>query len=281
MLHCSEILVEISMQSSLTDPHKPIDLLPCQLQNPVNPADLVKSWRTIKQLKSLNPHGLQNTTFLCKASLKGRDCTKGWFYRSCFHCKRSISWDGINSFCIEGYPSNPPPVPQYKLNAVMEDTTGTMDVMTFDGLAWKLVGAAAEELAGEVTGKKISAVLRSRQSHSFVIDAANRCFVVKHIPNEDELQLISSADVAAGGDPLLSEEEGSSVSYDSSPVKIVKKEKMVVKEESEVESGCESPQGGGSPASYSSSSPAKKEKVEIKEERDPKRQRITKGNEAE
>lgn len=56
---------------------------------------------------------------------------------------------------------------------------------------------------------------------------------------------------------------------------------MVVKEESEVESVCESPQGGGSPASYSSSSPAKKEKVEIKEERDPKRQRITKGNEAE
>ena len=46
---------------SLTDPHKPILLHPCQVQNPVNPADLVKNWRTIKQLKSLNPHELEVT----------------------------------------------------------------------------------------------------------------------------------------------------------------------------------------------------------------------------
>lgn len=37
----------------------------------------------------------------------------------------------------------------------------------------------------------------------------------------------------------------------------------MVKEESEVESVCESPQGGGSPASYSSSSPAKKVEYDI------------------
>ncbi|PVH39285.1 hypothetical protein PAHAL_5G470000 [Panicum hallii] len=35
-------------RASLTDPHKPIHLLPCQVQNPVNPTDLVKNWRTIK-----------------------------------------------------------------------------------------------------------------------------------------------------------------------------------------------------------------------------------------
>jgi hypothetical protein len=45
---------------------------------------------------------------------------------------------------------------------------------------------------------------------------------VKHILNDDGLQLIGSAQVAAGGGPLLSEEEGSSISYESSPVKIVK-----------------------------------------------------------
>ncbi|KAG2587062.1 hypothetical protein PVAP13_5NG097400 [Panicum virgatum] len=99
--------------ASLTDPHKPILLHPCQVQNPVNPADLVKNWRTIKQLKSLNPHELEpGTTFLCRATLKGIDCTKGWFYWSCFHCKRSISRDGINSLCIQGCPKNPPPVPR-------------------------------------------------------------------------------------------------------------------------------------------------------------------------
>jgi len=102
-------------RASLMDPHKSILLLPCQLQNPVNPSHLVKNWRTIKQLKNLNPHELQQgTTFLCRATLKGIDCTKGWFYQSCFHCKSSISGDGINSFCIQGCPDNPPPVPQYE-----------------------------------------------------------------------------------------------------------------------------------------------------------------------
>ncbi|KAG2587063.1 hypothetical protein PVAP13_5NG097400 [Panicum virgatum] len=104
--------------ASLTDPHKPILLHPCQ----------------------------PGTTFLCRATLKGIDCTKGWFYWSCFHCKRSISRDGINSLCIQGCPKNPPPVPRYKLNAVMEDMTGAMDVMIFDDKAQELVGAAAEEL---------------------------------------------------------------------------------------------------------------------------------------
>ncbi|CAL4958070.1 unnamed protein product [Urochloa decumbens] len=233
-------------RESLMDPHKPIDLLPCQVQNPVNLADLVKSWRTIKQLKSLNPHELQwGTTFLCTATLKGIDCTRGWFYWSCFHCKRSIGVvDGIFSSCIHGCPKDPPPFRRYKLNAVMEDATGTMDVMIFDDQARQLLGAAAEEFVGGVTGEKISAVLCSHQSRSFVIAAANGCFVVKHILNEDELQLIGSAQVAAGGDPLLLEEESSSVSYNSGPIKI-KEEIMVVKEESEAGGGCESTQDGG------------------------------------
>ncbi|RLN23260.1 hypothetical protein C2845_PM07G02000 [Panicum miliaceum] len=169
--------------------------------------------------------------FRARASLKGIDCTKGWFYWSCFHCKRSISRDEINSLCIQGCPKNPPPVPR----------------------------------------------------HAFVIAAANGCFVVKHILNDDELQLIGAAQVAAGGGPLLSDEEGSSISYESSPAKIVKKEKMMDEEESEAGVCCELPQGGGSPASCSTSSPVKKEKMAIKEkeEREPKRQKIAKYNEAE
>ena len=83
----------------------------------------------------------------------------------------------------------------------MEDTTGTMDVMIFGDQAQELIGAAAKELVGEVTGEMISAVLCSHRSHSFVIAAANGCFVVKHILNDNELQLIGSAQVAAGCGP--------------------------------------------------------------------------------
>ena len=105
----------------------------------------------------------------------------------------------------------------------MEDMTGAMDVMIFDDKAQELVGAAAEELVREVTGEDISAVLCSHQSHAFVIAADKGCFVVKHILNDDELQLIGSAQVAAGCGPLQSEEEGSSISYERSPIKCAKK----------------------------------------------------------
>lgn len=44
---------------SLDGPHKPIDRLPCRLQKPVNPTELVDSWRTIKQLTSLNSDELE------------------------------------------------------------------------------------------------------------------------------------------------------------------------------------------------------------------------------
>jgi hypothetical protein len=45
--YISPVLTVLCVRS-LTDPHKPIHLLPCQVQNPVNPTDLVKNWRTIK-----------------------------------------------------------------------------------------------------------------------------------------------------------------------------------------------------------------------------------------
>ena len=37
----------------------------------------------------------------------------------------------------------------------MEDTTGTMDVMIFGDQAQELIGAAAKELVGEVTGEML------------------------------------------------------------------------------------------------------------------------------
>jgi hypothetical protein len=44
---------------SLDGPYKPIDRLPCRLQKPLNPTELIDSWRTIKQLRNLNSDELQ------------------------------------------------------------------------------------------------------------------------------------------------------------------------------------------------------------------------------
>ncbi|CAO2204677.1 unnamed protein product [Urochloa humidicola] len=164
------ILEVQELRTSFADQHKPIDRLPCQLQNPVNPTELVKRRRTIEQLKSLNPHELHwRTIFLCTVTLKGINCTKDWWYEGCFHCGWPIIWDESKPLCIKGCPNNVSPVLLYKLDAVMEDTTGAMNIMIFGEQAQKLVGLSAEELVGETTGETISAIISSHRSHGLVV----------------------------------------------------------------------------------------------------------------
>ncbi|KAL6627465.1 hypothetical protein ACP70R_031191 [Stipagrostis hirtigluma subsp. patula] len=227
-------------RASLHDPHILITQLPCQQQNPVNPMEeLVKSWRTIEQLKSLNPHELHKTKYLCRANLKGIDCTKPWWYWSCFHCKLSTCGNVGKFRCIQDCPDNRSPVIRYKLDAVIEDATGAMNVMIYDEQARELVGVAAEDLIEETEGDddgsrcttEISDVTCWCRSRVFVVSFNNGNFVVKCILNDDALQLSGLVQMAAGGSGLLSQEIGSSASYSCSSQ--VKEEKMVIKEESE------------------------------------------------
>ncbi|KAG0536617.1 hypothetical protein BDA96_03G079000 [Sorghum bicolor] len=157
-------------RASLDGPYKPIDRLPCRLQKPLNPTELIDSWRTIKQLRNLNSDELQRT-WLCRATLKGIDSNKGWSYQSCFHCHHSVSWDGSKFLCNYGCPNNKLSV-RYKLDAVIKDETDSMNVMIFDGPAQKLVGVPAEELNGEVTGDDISAVISSQHRRAFVMTSS-------------------------------------------------------------------------------------------------------------
>ncbi|CAL4958067.1 unnamed protein product [Urochloa decumbens] len=182
-----DILEVQELRASLADQHKPIDRLPCQLQNPVNLTELVKSRRTIEQLKSLNPDELHwGTIFLCTVTLKGINCTKDWWYKGCFHCEWPISWDGSKPFCIKGCPNNALPVLLYKLDAVMEDTTGAMNIMIFGKQAEVLVGLSADKLVGEITGEQISAVISSHQSRALVVGPHRGGFVVAGVPNDDD-----------------------------------------------------------------------------------------------
>ncbi|XP_039783812.1 uncharacterized protein LOC120650676 isoform X1 [Panicum virgatum] len=66
-----------------------------QQENPVpkkSPAQkLAESWRTIEQLKSLNPEEYdEDTSFLCRVSLIDIDCSSGWCYLGCNTCQKSM-----------------------------------------------------------------------------------------------------------------------------------------------------------------------------------------------
>ncbi|KAM0923440.1 hypothetical protein ACQ4PT_005536 [Festuca glaucescens] len=186
--------------------------------------ELRSSWRTIKQFQSLDPFESQkNTRFLCRASIIKIDCAKGWSYHGCFHCRRSISGDGSEFWCNRCDSVNKKrkgPVWWYKLDAVVENATGTMNLMIFAEEAQELIGVAAEDLFDEITNENrhtvpdaISNLIGSTHAFQVSIDDRSLGFVVKWVLNDDDLMLLkhsSSSQMTVGGDSPLPEEDGSS-----------------------------------------------------------------------
>ncbi|XP_025792793.1 uncharacterized protein LOC112873913 [Panicum hallii] len=125
-----------------------------QQENPVpkkSPAQkLAESWRTIEQLKSLDPEEYdEDTSFLCKVSLIHIDCSNGWCYLGCDTCQKSMYGAPRKYKCSRCGPIKRP-IQWYKLKAKVQDATGTMNLMIFCEVAEELVGVSAEELVEEI-----------------------------------------------------------------------------------------------------------------------------------
>ncbi|CAM0882948.1 unnamed protein product [Alopecurus aequalis] len=100
---------------------------------------LAESWRTIKQIKSLDPEEYdEDTMFLCRVSLTDIDCTSGWCYLGCNFCQKSLG--RVTNYRYL----------RYKLKAKVQDATGTMKLMIFCEVAEELVGVSAEELVDKI-----------------------------------------------------------------------------------------------------------------------------------
>ncbi|KAM0901562.1 hypothetical protein ACQ4PT_019906 [Festuca glaucescens] len=220
---------------SLQHPKFPIVHHQSQQESPAAPAEesrsiskrtqeLRSSWRTIKQLESLDPFELpENARFLCKVSLVKIDCTNGWCYRGCFDCKRSISQNGSEVWCSQCASVNKKrkrPVWLYELDAVVEDATGTMNLMIFDEEAMGLIGVAAEDLVDEITDENrrilphaISVLVGSTHAFGVAINERSLGCVAEWVLNDDQLMLLQhsgSSQMTVGGDSPSPVEEGSS-----------------------------------------------------------------------
>uniref|UniRef100_K4AJF5 Replication factor A C-terminal domain-containing protein n=1 Tax=Setaria italica TaxID=4555 RepID=K4AJF5_SETIT len=125
-----------------------------QQENPVpkkSPAQkLAESWRTVEQLKSLDPEEYdEDTTFLCRVSLIDIDCSSGWCYLGCDICQKSMYGAPRKYKCGRCGPIKRP-IQWYKLKTKVQDATGTMNLMIFCEVAEELVGVSAEELVDEI-----------------------------------------------------------------------------------------------------------------------------------
>ncbi|CAN6298964.1 unnamed protein product [Urochloa humidicola] len=107
-------------------------------------------WRTIDQIKRLKRREYdEDTMFLCRASLIDIDCTDRWCYLGCDTCQKSMHGASSKYRCIRCGPIKRP-IYWYKLNAKVQDATGTMNLMIFCEVAEELVGVSAEELVYKI-----------------------------------------------------------------------------------------------------------------------------------
>jgi hypothetical protein len=110
---------------------------------------------------------------------------------------------------------------------VVEDATGTMNLMIFDEDAEGLIRVAAEDLVDEITDENrrilpdaISDLISSTHAFEVAINHRSLGCVVKWVLNDDDLMLLkhsgSSQVTVGGGSPLPEEDSSSSASSCSS-----------------------------------------------------------------
>ncbi|CAL4977748.1 unnamed protein product [Urochloa decumbens] len=90
-------------------------------------------------------------------------------------------------------------IQRYKLDAVMEDTTGAMNIMIFGKQAQMLVGLSADKLVGETTGEQLSAIISSHHSCALVVGPHRGGFVVAGVLKDDACMLAVQLKMEAGG----------------------------------------------------------------------------------
>nr|CAD1833539.1 unnamed protein product [Ananas comosus var. bracteatus] len=88
-----------------------------------------------------------NTKYTCKAQLLTINTDFGWWYKACYDCKGAVKDYDDNFWCGQCGKNDQPPVPWYKLNAVVDDGTGSTNFTIFGKAAQDLIRLPAHQLA--------------------------------------------------------------------------------------------------------------------------------------
>ncbi|KAF5752607.1 hypothetical protein HS088_TW01G00522 [Tripterygium wilfordii] len=103
-------------------------------QSHVNAA--ISSRKTIYELLRLDRFADLGKKFICEATIKEIDASRGWWYNACSKCKVGVTnYDGILS-CRKCGPIESLPIPWYKLDAIAADDSGEAHFFMF-GKMWR------------------------------------------------------------------------------------------------------------------------------------------------
>ncbi|TVU39178.1 hypothetical protein EJB05_12585, partial [Eragrostis curvula] len=111
--------------------------------------------KTIAELLSLDPHETDDVRFTCDANIREIDVSNGWWYKGCSTCKKGLKPTLQGFECVNCNETEPVVVPSYKLNVVIEDSTGRVKIFLFGGVAEQIVRRTAAELVEESSSNQM------------------------------------------------------------------------------------------------------------------------------
>ncbi|KAF5735395.1 hypothetical protein HS088_TW15G00897 [Tripterygium wilfordii] len=122
-------------------------------QSHVNAA--ISSRKTIYELLRLDRFADLGKKFICEATIKEIDTSRGWWYNACSKCKVGVTnYDGILS-CRKCGPIESLPIPWYKLDAIAADDSGEAHFFMFGKHVEKLVKVLATQLSNLPSSNRI------------------------------------------------------------------------------------------------------------------------------
>ncbi|XP_070677151.1 replication protein A 70 kDa DNA-binding subunit B-like [Malus domestica] len=105
--------------------------------------------KTIEQLLLLDPALNKNTSFVCQATIVDYDLTKGWWYKSCPYCHKSVKNTYGTFQCFEHGSLEKMPEPWFKMNFIVDDATNQFNFLVIGRTAEKLLGISCHSLVIE------------------------------------------------------------------------------------------------------------------------------------
>ncbi|XVF41414.1 hypothetical protein PTKIN_Ptkin01aG0278100 [Pterospermum kingtungense] len=108
----------------------------------------------IAKLLTFKPETIHNLRFSCQARVIDVDPSTGWFYNGCNQCLKSVCLHSEEFYCAEhGQQASKLII---KLNMIIQDQTGQMELLAFAKQAEKLINSSISNIAANETLDKMT-----------------------------------------------------------------------------------------------------------------------------
>ncbi|XP_020103902.1 uncharacterized protein LOC109720909 isoform X2 [Ananas comosus] len=162
--------------------------------------------KTVAELLELDISSTQDMRFTCQAKIIEIDTSFGWWYKACYNCKSSIKTYDDTFWCSNCGKNDQSPIPWYKLNTIVGDSTGTTNFTIFGKSAQDLIHIPAQNLATSPGSDKFTLAPTIKtiigQEHIFQVVPDTQRFK-STVPSFKVLKIFTTNFTAKGKTPVV------------------------------------------------------------------------------